>query len=128
MAEPRPLHPRGEEPIGALVQELIADMRDLVQDEFRLARGEMSEAISNSVNASLVAAIGGSLAFLGVAYLLLAAVFALASVIVPWLAALMVGAAVLVVGGILLLIGRNRLKHMSFVPEDTVESIREGGV
>ncbi len=125
MAEPQRLRPRGEEPISAIVQEILADMRDLVQDEFRLARGEMRESVSKSINASLVAAIGGSLAFLGVAYLLLAAVFALASVVAPWLAALIVGAVVLVVGGILLIVGRNRLKEVRFVPESTIESLRE---
>jgi uncharacterized membrane protein YqjE len=125
VAEPQRLYPKREEPIGNVVQELISDVRDLMRDEIKLARAEMSESVGNSISAAVMLGIGGALAFLGVAYLLLAGVFALATIFAPWLAALIVGGVVLLIGAIVLLLGRNRLQQVKVVPDETIETLKE---
>ncbi len=47
------------------------------------------------------------------------------AVVVPWAAAVIVGGIVLVVGAIITLIAYNRLKTVSFVPHETIQSVRE---
>jgi hypothetical protein len=68
---------------------------------------------------------GGLIAYTGVIALVIAAIVAFAGLVPLWLSALIVGLLLVVVGAIAIQSGRSTLRHLSVVPEKTLESIKE---
>ena len=82
-------------PIGAVVSDLLGNLREIVRGEVRLAFAEVRSNLRALRRAAVLMAVAAVLALIGVSYLLLSAVFALALVMPLWAASLALGAAVL---------------------------------
>ena len=110
----------------SLLVDSLRQFTTLVQGEFRLARAELSRAVSRA---------GTGILFLAIAFLMaLVALNVLASAAVAAIAAngLSVGMAALIVGGILLLLtagfamaGRSRLSADALSLDRTADSVRK---
>lgn len=114
-----------EASLGELVARLSRDMSALVRSEVELARVEMKEQAAKAGRAGGL--LGGGAAFGYVALILLAfaAAWGLAEVIEPGWAFLVVGAVVAAIAAALALLGRDRLRQVSPVPEQTIETLKE---
>jgi hypothetical protein len=92
---------------------------------FELARVETTEKISNATQSIVWMIAGGLIAYTGVIALVIAVIVALAGLVPLWLSAQIVGVLLVVVGAIAINSGRSALRHLSVVPEKTLESIKE---
>lgn len=114
----------GERPIGALISDLIREMRDLVRKEVSLARTEVSEKVEQATSGVSSLGAGAIVAFAGVLFLLGSATFALDLWIEqPWLSCLIVGGVVTLIGVILLSVGRSHLKSENLTLQRTARSL-----
>ena len=113
-------------PIVSLMTHVASDLAYLVQTEFRLARAEMGEKVSTASNAGAYLAAGGFVA--------LGEFIALLFDIAQWITAaglayqwslLIVALVTLAAGAFLAIAGVNRLKGAAFVPNRTIEQMRE---
>jgi len=111
--------------LGDLVTGVTNDLATLMRQEIQLARAETMEKVSQTMRSIVWIAAGGMVAYAGVIGLLIAAIVGLASFMPLWVSAALVGLVVVVIGYLLIESGRNQLKHMSVVPERTVESLQE---
>jgi len=107
-----------------VLQDIVADVQELVRSEFQLAKAEIREELTKAAKSSGLLGAGLVFAFYAVGFLLLTAVYGLETVLVPWLAALIVTLAVLSMAVILIVLGRKRLKEVH-VPEKTIGSVKE---
>lgn len=113
------------ESLGELFSRLTEDLSKLVRDEVELAKVELNETLTSARTAGIsfgAAGVLGLMAFLMVSF---AAAWGLAEVVPEGVAFLIVGAAYGLVALVLLAIGRQRLKTMQPVPEQTVETLKE---
>jgi cytochrome c biogenesis protein CcdA len=114
----------GERTITDVVQDIIANVHDIVRSEFRLARTEVHEEIARARSAGLLLAIGAVASMFSVLFLLLAGVYGLSRVLPDWAAALIVATAVAIVAALTLAAGIKRLKTVQPAPK-TAESVKE---
>ena len=111
--------------LGELFSRLTADLSKLVRDEVELAKVEISETVQNAKTAGISM---GAAVFLGLmAFVLLSfgAAWGLSEVVPEGVAFLIVGGAYGVAALVLLAVGRQRLKTVKPVPEQTVETVKE---
>jgi uncharacterized membrane protein YqjE len=111
--------------MGEVLQDIVANIQEIVRSEFRLAKVEVQEETAKAVHSSIPVVIGVLLALYALGFILLAAVHALTLVVDAWLAALIVGFVLLVISMILVSVGRKRFKQVKVVPEKTVGSMKE---
>jgi uncharacterized membrane protein YqjE len=111
--------------MGEVLQDIVANIQEIVRSEFRLAKVEVQEETAKAVHSSIPSVIGVLLALYALGFILLAAVHALSIVVDVWLAALIVGFVLLVISMILVSVGRKRFKQVKVVPEKTVGSMKE---
>ena len=111
--------------MGEVLQDIVANVQEIVRSEFRLAKAEIQEETRKIARSSIPMGIGILLALYAVGFLLLAAVHGLATVLDAWLAALIVGVTVLVISLILIGAGRKGLKEVKVVPEKTIGTVKE---
>jgi len=112
-------------PIASLLTHVASDLAYLVQTEFRLARTEMGEKLSEASNAGVYLGLGGAIALAGLIVLLfdVAHWIALAGLAYEW-SLLIVAVVALAVGAGLAMTGVSRLKGTAFAPERTLEQVR----
>ena len=108
-----------------VLQDIVANIQEIVRSEFRLAKVEIHEETTKAVRSSIPLVIGGLLSLYALGFILLAVVHALSLVVDAWLAALIVGVGVLVVSMILVSVGGKRFKQVKVVPEKTVDTVKE---
>jgi Putative Actinobacterial Holin-X, holin superfamily III len=112
-------------PISTLVSQLTEDVSRLVRQEVELAKTEVRREASKAGKAAGMlsgAGVGGHLLLV---FLSLAAMFGLGAVMPLGWAALIVAAFWAIVAAALFVTGRNRLRTVSPVPEQTVETVKE---
>jgi uncharacterized membrane protein YqjE len=107
-----------------VLQDIVANIQEIVRSEFRLAKTEISEQASKAAKSSAPLGGGIVLALYALGFILLSIVYALEIVVAAWLAALIVGVAVAVVAAILVSVGSKRLKQVR-MPEKTIVSVKE---
>lgn len=110
--------------IGDLFRDLIANVTDLVRDEVRLARSELSEKADDVYAAALLVACAVALGAGGIAVLLIAAVAALSLTMPAWAASLIVGVAALALAAALVMAAKSKLQVRNLAPTRTVASLR----
>jgi hypothetical protein len=118
----QPVH---ESSLGDLFGHLTSDLGDLMRSEIELARVEMREEAAKAGKAAGMLGAGGLVAYLGLALLATAAAWGLAEAVDAGWAFLIVGLVVGAVGTVLIVMGRDRLKAVRPVPEETVETLKE---
>jgi len=111
--------------MSEVLQDIVANIQEIVRSEFRLAKVEIHEETTKAVRSSIPLVIGVLLSLYALGFILLAVVHALSMVVDAWLATLIVGAGVLVISMILVSVGRNRFKQVKVVPEKTVVTVKE---
>lgn len=111
--------------LGDLFSELTDDFSSLVRKEMQLARVETMEKVNDATKSIVWIAAGGMIGYAGFIALVIAGIIGLAAFMPLWLSALSLGLVLVVVSAILIQSGRSSLNEMSFVPEKTVESIKE---
>jgi uncharacterized membrane protein YqjE len=121
----RPMHTAQNRSMADVLQDIIANVQEIIRSEFQLAKAEVKEEAAKAGKSSVPLAAGLIFAFYAIGFLLLGGVYALELTLAPWLSALIVGAAVLILAMILISIGRKRLKQVKVVPEKTVETVKE---
>ncbi len=127
MAQRRSVYPEEEESISSVVRDLLADVRELVRGEIRLARLEVKGAMSIISRGAALVAGGLALGYLGVLFLLLALTVALATLIPFGWAAFVVGFVVVIVAAVLLWqgVGSIRRATSDLTLTTTRESLEE---
>lgn len=115
---------RNDRSIPQLVRDAMHQLGDMVRDEARLARAEMSEKWSQVVAAGGM--VAGALAFGvgGIVLVLIAAAAALAEVMATWAASLLVGGLALLVALLLGAKAQANLKPRNLMPSRTMETVR----
>jgi len=114
-----------ERSLGELFGRLTSDLGELMRSEIELARAEIREEAGKAGKAGGMLGAGGLIAYLGLALVATAAAWGLAEVIDAGWAFLVVGLAVGALGAALVLMGRDRLRDVRPVPEQTVETLKE---
>ncbi len=111
--------------MSEVLQDIVANIQEIVRSEFRLAKVEIHEETTKAVRSSIPLVIGVLLSLYALGFILLAVVHTLSMVVDAWLATLIVGAGVLVISMILVSVGRTRFKQVKVVPEKTVVTVKE---
>jgi uncharacterized membrane protein YqjE len=129
-AEGRGVGPPYEQPgtdqsLGELFGTLTSDLSELVRSEMELARVEIREEAAKAGRAASFLGAGGLIAYLGLGLLAMAAAWGLAEVVDAGWAFLIVGVVIAAIGAVLVMKGRDRLREVRPVPEETVETLKE---
>jgi len=114
-----------ERSLGQLLTDITNDLSTLLRKEIQLARVETMEKASQATQSIVLMVAGGLVAYTGVIALVIGIIVALANWMPLWVSALIVGVLLAIVGFVLIQSGRASLKHMSVMPEKTIESIKE---
>jgi uncharacterized membrane protein YqjE len=121
--EPRP--DVDQMPLSTLVSEVTGDLSKLMHQELELAKTEMREEAVRTGKAAGLLGVSGVGANLLLVFLSLAVMFGLDAVMPIGWAALIVAAVWAVVAGVTFAVGRDRLRRVRPVPEQTVETVKE---
>jgi uncharacterized membrane protein YqjE len=117
--------PRMQRSVPEVLEDIAANLAQLVQAEFRLAKTELKEGAEKVAGPGATLGAGLALALYGLGFLLLAAVYAMSLVMAGWLAALIVGGVLTVVAGILVGAGTAKLKRANLMPDKTIRTLEE---
>ncbi len=113
------------ESLGDLFSRLTTDLSKLMHDEVELAKVELKESAREAGTAGASLGAAGVFGLLALLLLSFAAAWGLAEVLPEGVGFLIVGGAYGVVALALLAFGRQRLKTIKPVPEQTVETLKE---
>jgi uncharacterized membrane protein YqjE len=117
--------PERDASTGELVKQLSEQVSQLVRDELKMARLELTRKGRFAGLGAGLFGVSGLVALYAIACLLAAAIIAIAGEIRPWLAALIVGLALLAVSGAAVLMGRSRMRRATPpMPEQAVEGTK----
>jgi uncharacterized membrane protein YqjE len=118
--------PRMDRSLGELFSDLSQQTAELIRQEMRLAKAELSEKAADVGRHAMM--IGVGIAFALAAVVTLAGAIALLLVefgVVPWVAALLAAAAMGAVAFLLAQSGISALKQKSIAPVETMHSLKE---
>ena len=117
--------PEREASTSELVKQLSEQVSQLVRDELKMARLELTRKGRFAGLGAGLFGVSGLVALYAIACLLAAAIIAISGAIQPWLAALIVGLALFVVSAVAALMGRSRMRRATpLMPEQAVEGTR----
>ena len=108
-----------------LFREFVEQGERLVREELRLAKEEIRDEARLASKAGILFGIGGVVGLGAFLVLCFCAVFLLSLAMPMWVGALIVGVFLALVCGGLIWTGRDRLKHFSIKPKETVETLQE---
>ncbi len=111
--------------IADVLQDIVANVQEIVRAEVRLAKTEVKEEASKAGRAAGMLAGGAVAGIYAVGLLLLTILFALARVMPLWLAALILFALLGIATAILLSAGKKRFQRVHAAPEKTIETMKE---
>jgi uncharacterized membrane protein YqjE len=125
-ATPPALQPiEADKSLGDLVSQLTSDFSELVSTQLELAKVEIKEEVGRAGKGAGMVTGGALAAYLAVALLSFAAAWGLSEAMPAGFAFLIVGAAWAAGSAALILSGRNQLRTVHAVPEQTKASIKE---
>ena len=116
---------RDDRSIGELFAELSKETSELVRQEVRLAKAELSQKASTIGKNVGFLVVGGVVAYTGVLALVAAGIILLGQLIPYWLSAAIVGFVIVAVGAVLVIKGANTLRQEDPTPRETVETLQE---
>ena len=117
--------PGPDQSLGDLFGNLTSDLSELLRSEMELARVEIREEAAKAGRAAGMLGAGGLIAYLGLGLLAMAAAWGLAEVVDAGWAFLIVGLVIAAIGAVVLMKGRDQLREVRPVPEETVETWKE---
>jgi VIT1/CCC1 family predicted Fe2+/Mn2+ transporter len=115
-----------ERSIGALIAEVLQDVRLLFSQELKLAKKELGEKVAAVASSAVTIAIGAVLATGGLFILMAALVLVLDLFMPAWVAALVLALVFLAIGGLMAFLGIQKIRKTNYVPERTVKTVEEG--
>jgi len=119
-------HTLADDSIGELVGRVAGDVGALIASEIELAKVELREDAKQAGRAGAMLGAGAAAAWFALTLLSFAAAWGLAEWLdSPALGFLIVGAVYTVAAAVLLVQGRNRVRSVNFVPENTIATIKE---
>ncbi len=114
-----------ETSVGQLISEISDDLSHLFRQEVELAKAEVRQEARKAGKAAGMLGGAGFAGYMVALLVTLAVVAALSNVMDPGWAALIVAVVWAVVGIVLYATGRQRLRTVSPVPRQTVETLKE---
>jgi len=119
--------PRSEASVATLIGGIVNDAKDLLIQEFTIAKLELQQELRKTKSAMISLAIGAGIAAVGGLFLLLMCVHGLVILIdIPlWGAYGIAGALLLVVGAILLARGKQTVEQIEVVPPKTAATVQD---
>jgi len=119
--------PRSEASVATLIGGIVNDAKDLLIQEFTIAKLELQQELRKTKSAAISFAIGAGIAAVGGLFLLLMCVHGLVVLIdIPlWGAYGIAGALLLVVGAILLARGKQAVEQIEVVPPKTAATVQD---
>src|SRR5204862_7583651 len=115
----------GDTSIGQIIGEISDDLSKLFRQEIALAKAEVRQEATKAGKAAGMLGGAGFAGYMTVLLLSFAVVFGLGNVIDAGWAALIVAAVWAVAGGVLYANGRRKLRTVSPVPRQTVQTVKE---
>jgi hypothetical protein len=114
-----------DQSIGNLISEVAGDVTKLFRQEVELAKAELKAEATKAGKAGAMLGGAGFAGYMVAVLLSLALVFALGAVMPDGWAAVLVAVLWAIVGAVLYATGRKRLRTVSPVPQQTVETLKE---
>ena len=114
--------PSPQPSLGTLLTSMFDDATTLFRQEIQLARLELGHKLQRAAGGATKLLSGALLAYLGLVTLVIVGLLALANVLPLWAAGVVMGLLVIVIGGVLVQSGRNSLRNLSIIPQQTVAS------
>src|SRR2546423_1001933 len=114
-----------ERSFAELLQDIAANVQEIIRSEFRLAKTEVREEVAKARTSVSMLGAGVFIGLYALGFLLLTAVYALQLALPAWLAALIVGATVAVIAAALIAVGRRKLKQVHPLPDKTISTVKE---
>ena len=114
-----------ESSVGQLISEISDDLSTLFRQEIELAKAEVRQEARKAGRAAGMLGAAGFAGYMVALLLTLALVAALSNVMDPGWAALLVAVVWAVIGAVLYVTGRQRLRTVSPVPRQTVDTLKE---
>jgi uncharacterized membrane protein YqjE len=118
-----PLH--SQRSVSEVLQDMVANLEEIICSEFRLATTEIKEEAARTVKRVPMYGAGIVFAIYALGFLLLASVYALTIVLATWLAALVVAALAGLVAIVFISLGRERLKQVNLMPDKAIANVKE---
>ena len=114
--------------ITELVAGIVNDAQTLIKQQFAMLRAEVKQDVSRATQASKFLGIGAALASIGTIFLAIGVVYLL-NWLVPdlalWACWAIVGGVLLIAGIAAFFIGRNYLKSVTPLPDQTINAFQE---
>jgi hypothetical protein len=119
--------PRSETSVATLIGGIVNDAKDLLINEFTIAKLEIQQEMRKTKAAALAFAVGAGVIGIGGLFLLLMCVHGLAALLdIPlWGSYGIVGGLLLLVGVILLVRGKHTAEQIDVVPPKTASTLRD---
>ena len=111
--------------LGELVSQVSSDFSELVSTQLELAKTEIKEEVARAGKGAGMLTGGGLAAYLAIVLLSFAAAWGLSEAMPTGFAFLIVGVVWAAVAGALVMSGRNQLRSVHPVPEQTKQTIKE---
>ena len=111
--------------LGELFSDLTGDLGRLMRQEVALARTEAKEEIGRASKAGAMLAVGGLIAYLALMFASFALAWLLDDVMARSLSFLIVAVVHAIIAAVLVMQGRNRMREVNAVPQQTVETLKE---
>jgi putative superfamily III holin-X len=123
----QPSSPGSEASLASLVGGIINDAKDLLLQEFRMAKLEIRDELNKTKSAAISIAIGAGISAVGGLLLILMLVHLLAALtLIPlWGSYGIIGVVLLLIGVILLMRGKQTAEQIDVVPPKTAETLKE---
>jgi hypothetical protein len=118
--------PRTDRSLGELFSDLSQQTADLIRQEMRLAKAELSDKFSDAGRHAMM--IGAAVAFALAAVIAVAAATTLLMIsfgLEPWLSAAITAAVMSVIAFVLAQVGISALRKTTIAPVETMQSIKE---
>ena len=112
-------------PIAGILQEVLAQLTEIIRAEIRLASVEIRQDATQVARAGTFLVVSAVLALYAFGFALLGAVYALAMTAPLWASALIVGVGMGLIATVFLFVGRRKMKLASLRPDETIESLQE---
>jgi uncharacterized membrane protein SpoIIM required for sporulation len=116
---------RDERSLGELFADLARETSNLVRQEVRLARTEMTEKVTQVGRDGGTIGMGGAIAYAGFLAIVAALILGLGQFLPLWLSALIIGLVVAGIGYAVLQRGLSALKRANLTPHETIETLKE---
>lgn len=119
--------PRSEMSIATLIGGIVNDAKDLLINEFTIAKLEIQQEMRKTRSAALAFAVGAGVVGIGGLFLLLMCVHGLVVLLdIPlWGSYGLVGGLLFIIGAILLMRGKQTAEQIDVIPPKTASTLRD---